>query len=151
MALNVSPRVFRFGVNLWPPYLGAGIRCTYMSEDWREARVQMKLRWYNRNFVGTHFGGSLYSMTDAFYAVMLLNVLDRQYWVWDQKGSIEYLKPGKSHVRAEFQIDDALVDRIRTGTSDGQKYLEDISTDIIDESDVVIARVTRTLYVRQKR
>lgn len=151
MALKVSPKVFRLGVSLWPPYLGAGIRCTFMREDWREARVQMKLRWYNRNFVGTHFGGSLYSMTDAFYAVMLLNVLNSEYWVWDQKSSIEYLKPGTSHVHTSFKIDDDLIARIRAGTDGGEKYLEDIVTDIIDEQDEVIARVTRTLYVRKKK
>jgi len=111
----------------------------------------MKLRWYNRNFVGTAFGGSLYSMTDAFYAVMLLNVLDREYWVWDQKGSIEYLKPGKTHVSTEFKIDDAFIDRIKAATAGGEKYLEDVTTDIIDRSGDVIARVTRTVYVRKKK
>jgi len=151
MALNVSPRIFRIGVSLWPPYLGAGIRCTHMSKDWREARVTLKFSWYNRNFVGTHFGGSLYSMTDAFYAVMLFNVLEQQYWVWDQKGSIEYLKPGKSRVSTEFKIDDAFLERVKAATANGDKYLEDLSTDIIDEAGEVIARVTRTIYVRKKK
>jgi len=151
MAINVSPRTFRIGISLYPPYLGAGIRCHTMRDDWREAHVSMKLRWYNRNFVGTHFGGSLYSMTDAFYAVMLLNVLNRDYWVWDQKGAIEYLKPGRSRVHARFFIDDDLIARIKAGTADGDKYLEDISTDITTDDGEVIARVTRTLYVRRKK
>jgi hypothetical protein len=33
----------------------------------------MNLRWYNTNYVGTHFGGSLYSMVDPIYMLLLMN------------------------------------------------------------------------------
>jgi len=151
MALKVSPRTFRFGINLYPPYLGAGIRCHHMSNDWREARVSLKLRWYNRNFVGTQFGGSLYSMTDAFNAVMLLNVIGHDYWVWDQNASIEYIKPGRKRVHAVFQIDGAMIERVLAATADGEKHLEQVVNEIVDDDGVLIARVARTLYVRKKR
>ena len=36
------------------------------AEDYRHARVELRQRWYNRNYVGTHFGGSLFAMTDPF-------------------------------------------------------------------------------------
>ena len=52
--------------NLYFPYLGAGIRCTRVMDDYTELDVRMKLTWYNRNYVGTQFGGSLYAMTDPF-------------------------------------------------------------------------------------
>ena len=29
--------------------------------------VKLTLRWYNRNYVGTHFSGNLFTMTDPFY------------------------------------------------------------------------------------
>jgi len=151
MALNVSPRTFRFGINLYPPYLGAGIRCHHMSNDWREAQVSLTLRWYNKNFVGTQFGGSLYSMTDAFNAVMLLNVLGRDYWVWDQRATIEYLKPGRKRVHTHFRIDDEMIKRVRAATVDGDKHLEEVINDIVDDDGTLIARVSRTLYVRKKK
>ena len=50
----------KFGLNLYPPYLLAGVRVTSIAPDWRELHVSLKLRWFNRNFRGTHFGGSLY-------------------------------------------------------------------------------------------
>ena len=68
-------RILKFGMNLWPPFLGAGIRVKQIAPDYKEVVVSMKLRWYNRNYVGTHFGGSLAAMTDPFYMLMLINTL----------------------------------------------------------------------------
>jgi uncharacterized protein DUF4442 len=63
-------------LGLYPPYLGAGIRVTRVSHDFREIDVQMGLRWWNRNYVGTHFGGSLYSMIDPSLMLMVHGAVD---------------------------------------------------------------------------
>lgn len=67
--------LFKTMINLYPPYLGAGIRIARISNDYRDLLVRMKLRFYNRNYVETHFGGSLYAMIDPFYMLMLMQVL----------------------------------------------------------------------------
>ena len=59
-------------INLWPPFLGAGIRVKRIAPDMKAVDVEMKLRWWNANYVGTHFGGSLFAITDAFYMLMLM-------------------------------------------------------------------------------
>ena len=89
-------------VNLWPPFLFSGIRATRLSPDYREAEVVLKQNsyWYNMNYVGVHFGGSLFAMTDAFYMLMLMNVLGKAYYVWDRRACIDYLKPGARTVNA---------------------------------------------------
>ncbi len=60
-------RVLR-AMRYYPPYFGARIRVTRADARLREIEVEMKLSAWNRNYVGTHFGGSLYSMCDPFYA-----------------------------------------------------------------------------------
>jgi len=87
-------------INLWPPFLGAGIRVKHIAPDMMSVDVEMKLRWWNANYVGTHFGGSLFAMTDAFYRLMPMANLGPQTWgrdymVWDKAASIRYRKPGK--------------------------------------------------------
>src|SRR2546429_7301474 len=74
-ALAAKSRKLRRGINLYPPYLGASVRVTHISDDFRRVEVEMPLRFYNRNYFGTHFGGSLYSMCDPFYVLMLANIL----------------------------------------------------------------------------
>jgi hypothetical protein len=68
-------------MNLWPPFRGAGVRVRHIAPDWREAHVELKFGLLNRNYVGTHFGGSLYAMTDPFYMLMLIHLLGPDYVV----------------------------------------------------------------------
>src|ERR1043166_5056857 len=83
-ALAARSRKLRRFINFYPPYLGAAVRVTHIAEDFRRVEVEMPLRFYNRNYFGTHFGGSLYSMCDPFYVLMLANILGPGYIVWDK-------------------------------------------------------------------
>lgn len=147
----VKASTLRLLFNVYPPYLGTGISVRRISPDFRHIVVDMKLRFYNRNYVGTHFGGSLSAMTDPFYMLMVMKNLGNDYIVWDKSGTIDYRKPGRGRVRAEFMIDDGLLDGIRRATSGGRKFEPTLAVDIRGENGEVVAHVTRTLYIRPKR
>jgi hypothetical protein len=108
-----SSRALRRWINLWPPFLGAGILIRHIAPDMRAVDVDMKLRFWNANYVGTHFGGSLFAMTDPFYMLMLMANLGRDYIVWDKAATIRYRKPGKGTVGAELHLSDSQIDDIR--------------------------------------
>ena len=91
-------------LNWYGPYLGAGVKIEYIADDWREVRVAMHMRWYNRNAVGTHFGGSLYAMIDPHYMLMLMKLLGKEYIVWDKSAQIDFIKPGTGTVRATMKL-----------------------------------------------
>lgn len=143
-------RLLRWAMNFYPPYLGAGVRIQHIAGDFREIRVKMGLGWYNRNYVGTQFGGSLYSMTDPFFMLMVMENLGRDYIVWDKAASIDFIAPGKGPVYADFRIDEALLDEIRQHTAGGDKYLPQLHVDVHDGDGTLVARVHKTLYVRLK-
>ncbi len=143
-------RLLRLGLNLYPPYLGAGISVQQISPDCRQARVKMALRWYNRNAVGTQFGGSLYSMVDPFYMLLLMPLLGDDYLVWDKAASIDFIAPGKGPVYADFSIGDELLADIRAHTAAGDKYLPQLHVEVRDGEGTLVARVHKTLYVRLK-
>ena len=140
----------RMGMNLWPPFLFAGIRVREISPDWKRVRVELRMRPWNRNFVGTHFGGNLFSMTDPFRMIPVLRCLGPDYFVWDQAASIEFVKPGRGTVHALFELDDATLDELRTAAADGEKVLRWFNTDVVDGQGEVVARVRKQLYVRRK-
>lgn len=143
-------RLLRWLMTLYPPYLGAGVRVRQISADFREVRVSMGFGWYNRNYVGTQFGGSLYSMVDPFFMLMLMENLGRDYIVWDKAAAIDFIAPGKGPVFARFSIEQALLDEIRRQTATGDKYLPQLQVEIHDGSGTLVARVDKTLYVRLK-
>jgi acyl-coenzyme A thioesterase PaaI-like protein len=137
-------------MNLWPPFLGAGIRVSHIAEDWSEAVVELRQGLMNRNYVGTHYGGSLFSMTDPFYALMLMHLLGERYLIWDQAASIEFVAPGRGTVRAVFRLTKEEVERIRAQAASGEKVLPVFDVDIRDGEGALVARVHKTLYVRLK-
>ncbi len=143
-------RLLRWAMNFYPPYLGAGVRIQHIAGDFREVRVKMGLGWYNRNYVGTQFGGSLYSMTDPFFMLMVMENLGSDYIVWDKAASIDFIAPGKGPVYADFRIEEALLDEIRQRTAGGDKYLPQLHVDVHDGDGTLVARVHKTLYVRLK-
>ncbi|HUJ96495.1 MAG TPA: DUF4442 domain-containing protein [Terriglobales bacterium] len=145
-----NPAHLRRLVNVWPPFLGAGIRVTRIAPDMKAIDVEMKLRFWNANYVGTHFGGSLFAMTDAFYMLMLISLLGRDYIVWDKAASIRYRKPGKGTVRAEFRLNDEQVDDIREKLKILPKCEPVFEVEVTDESGEVVAVVEKLLHVRKK-
>ena len=91
--VKLSAGTLRLLMNLWPPFIGAGIHVEHLAPDYLEARVRMRLGLLNRNYMGTHFGGSLFAMTDPFFALLVMHRLGRDYVVWDKasKGAVAYL------------------------------------------------------------
>ncbi len=150
MKIVTQARWLRRLMNLWPPFIGTGIKVTRIDDDFRQAQVRMKLSWYNRNYMGTQYGGSLYSMTDAFYVIMIIRNLDNKYYVWDKSASIEYIAPAKGTVYADYVLTDEMLDSIRHNTEDGQKFLYDVPVDIIDDQKQLIAKVNKVVYIRKK-
>jgi hypothetical protein len=136
-------------VNIWPPIAGAGIRVRW-GADMKSVDVEMKLRLWNRNFVGTHYGGSLYSMTDPFYMLMLIKNLGPGYVVWDKAASIRFRKPGKGTVRAEFRLTDAQLDEIREQLNTLPKFEPTYKVEVKDEAGEVVAEVEKVLHIRKK-
>ena len=148
---TLTAKWLRRFMRLWGPYFGAGIRLKNMSEDWRHAVVTLKRTWYNKNYVGTHFGGSLFSMTDPFYMLMLLKNLGPDYLVWDKKGSIEYVKAVRTEVSAEFRLTEDRIREIVEKTRGGEPHHAHFSVEVTDSDGEVVAKVDRTVYIRRKK
>ena len=138
-------------IRFYPPFLGAGVRVKHISEDMRTIEVHLPLRFWNRNYVGTHFGGSLYTMCDPFFMLILINNLGPDYVVWDKAATIRFKKPGKGLVKAVFHIPAEKIEEIRAH-ADAQGKIEPLfQTVVTDDQGNVIAEVDKLLYVRRKK
>ena len=146
-----TARLFLIRSRLYAPFIGAGIRVTKVTPDFREMEVKMKLKWYNKNYVGTHYGGSVYSMTDPFYMVMLIQILGNDYIVWDKAAQIDFLKPGKTELCAKFCVTDEVLEDIIAKTNDGSQNLAEFNVDVTDTSGDIVAKIRKTVYIRRKQ
>lgn len=149
--MAVSASTLRRGMNLWPPFLFSGIRVMHIADDFTAVDVELRQRFYNRNYVGTHFGGSIFAMTDPFWMMMVMHQLGREYTVWDRAGEIEFLRPGTGTLRASFRTTPEMIGEIVANTAeDGAKYLPVYVVDILNGENEVVSRVSKTLHIRKR-
>jgi acyl-coenzyme A thioesterase PaaI-like protein len=137
-------------ISFWPPFLASGISVKSVNDDFTEVTVKMVQRFYNTNYVGTHFGGSLYSMCDPFYMFILLHHLHTDHIVWDKAAKVDFIKPGKGTVTAKFSISFADIEKIKSDAKSSYSVKPEFTTTVIDSSGEVVAKVVKTLYVRRK-
>ncbi|MFZ1916750.1 MAG: DUF4442 domain-containing protein [Terriglobales bacterium] len=147
---KVVRRHMQLFMNIWPPFLGAGIRVKRLQPDWKEIDVEMKLRRWNSNYVGTHYGGSLYSMADPFYMLMLIENLGRDYIVWDKSASIRFRTPGRGTVSIGFRLTDDEIAAIREALKTEEKIDRTFQAEIKDESGAVVAEVQKVVQIRKR-
>jgi acyl-coenzyme A thioesterase PaaI-like protein len=138
-------------MNWWPPFRFSGIRVREIAPDFRRATVELRMRLFNRNYVGTHFGGSLFAMTDPFFMVMMIRNLGDEFIVWDKSGSIRFLKPARGTVTARIELPEARVQEARAATASGEKFEPVFRADIVDGDGIVVASVEKTLHIRRKK
>lgn len=148
--IGMKASTFKRIMNLWPPFLLTGIHATHVSADYHEVDCELRLHWYNRNAVGTHFGGSLFAMTDAWYMLMLMQVLGKDYFVWDQSAAIEFIAPGKGVITARFRLSEEIINDILHHTASGEKYLPNFEVELLNEQGERVAVVRKVLYIRKK-
>jgi acyl-coenzyme A thioesterase PaaI-like protein len=137
-------------LNFYPPYFFSGIKVIDFHEDFTYFKVRLKLKWYNRNLMGTAFGGSLYAMCDPFFMFILIINLGDEYIVWDKAATIDFIKPGKGTVFAEFEIKIDQINEIKNEVDRIGKRIFSFPCEIKDKDGKIIASLTKDIYVRRK-
>jgi hypothetical protein len=147
---TIRQRFLETFINFYGPFVGAGVKLESMSKEYRHARVSMKLTFYNKNYMGTQFGGSLYAMVDPWYMLMLIKNLGPQYIVWDKAATINFRKPGKGTVHAEFHLTEGHLEDIKKQLETVNKIDYVFKVEIKDKTGRLIADVDKVLYIRKK-
>jgi acyl-coenzyme A thioesterase PaaI-like protein len=141
---------FRTFMNWYPMYFGSGGKILFWAADSQEVHVRLKLNMWSYNYVGTIFGGSMFSASDPFYMLMLFHILGEKYVVWDKSASIRFKRPARKTLYAKYLISDTHIAEIK------QKVLENNEIDLtfplqwIDTEGVVYAEIERTVYIADK-
>jgi acyl-coenzyme A thioesterase PaaI-like protein len=141
---------FRRLLNLWPPFFFNSIRLLSLDDDYTEARVVLRLRPWNRNYVRTQFGGNLFAMADPFWMLLILHHLGRDHFVWDKAGAIDFVAPGRADVYAEFKLEPGVIDELRAAAAGGEKVLRWFELPLKTATGDVVAVVRKQIYVRLK-
>lgn len=150
LIFKLRQRFLETVIDYYGPFLGAGVKVDKMAKDHRYVKVSMPLTFYNKNYMGTQFGGSLYSMTDPWYMLMLIKNLGRDYIVWDKGATIRFKKPGRGKVSAEFTLTQEVIDEIKAFVEANTKMDYTFKVEVRDGAGVLICEVDKVVYIRKK-
>ncbi len=137
-------------MNFWPPFLGSGIKVKQVDADFRNIDVELNMHFWTRNYVGSHYGGSIYSMTDPFYMLMLIQNLGKDYIVWDKSAEVRFLKPGYGKLTANFNLSAERIAEIKKAADENYKHEPTFTVQIKNQQGEVVAEVDKVIYVRRK-
>lgn len=150
----MSPKLYAFIyrqlLNLWPCIWSAGGRITHLSEDFTFLRVRLRLKLRTRNIVGTIFGGAMYASTDPFFMLMLMQVLGKNYVVWDKGCTIRFKKPAKKTIYADFKITPEMLADVKQKVAADGRYTFTWTIQYKDRDGVVYSEFDKLMYVATK-
>lgn len=143
-------RKIRWGMNIWPCIWCAGGKVEFISGDFTELHVSLKrnLRTWNR--VGTVYGGSIYSSVDPYYMLMLMEILGKDFIVWDKGASFKFVRPIVEKVKCRFLIDEATLAAIRAKVKADGEYTFELPLKYEDDNGTVYAVFNKIMYAAGK-
>ena len=149
------PEAISNKLRCWPFYIfgcyrGTGGRLKYIAEDWSEVRLDLPLSWRTRNYVGTIFGGSIYSAVDPIYMLMLIRRLGPDFVVWDKSATIQFRKPGRETLHAKLLVSDEELAAVRAALQSQRSIDRNYTVDLVDGSGTVCATVEKIIYIRRR-
>lgn len=148
--MSLRNRLLLRWMSLYPPFLGAGVRVRVAGRAPLAFDVRLGLRWWNRNYVGTQFGGSLFTMCDPFHMLILSDALGPGFVVWDKAATIRFRRPGRGAVSARFAIAPERIEEIRREATAAGRVEPGFTARVVDAAGEVVAEVDKVLSVRPR-
>lgn len=149
--LRRNPFFLKILLNTYAPYVGAGVRITRLDLPNYAIDVEMPLTRLNKNYVGTQFGGSLYSMIDPFLMLIMMTHLGRDYIVWDKAANIDFRSAGRGTVHAQIRLNADDIEQVKQLAASGAPVLRTYPVDVLAEDGTVVAHIDKVLYIRKKK
>jgi hypothetical protein len=132
-------------------YFATGGKILAISDDWKRVSLRLKLNFWTRNYVGTIFGGSLFSASDPFYMIMFMNILGKNdYVVWDRGASIKFIKPGKETLYANLEINDQIINEVKSQVDKNGFYIWTMPLTWTTKDGKAVCYVERQIYAATK-
>jgi acyl-coenzyme A thioesterase PaaI-like protein len=150
MPAAISNKLRCWSFYLFGCYRGTGGRLRYIAEDWSEVRLDLPLSRRTRNYVGTIFGGSIYSAVDPIYMLMLIHRLGPDFVVWDKSATIQFKRPGRETLHAKFMVSDEELVGVRSALESQRSIDRTYVVELVDGSGTVCATVEKIIYIRRR-
>ena len=131
-------------------YKNTGGKLIKVSDDLHYIKIQLLFNYKTRNYVGTIYGGHMYSSVDGIYVIQLIHILGDNYIVWDKSAKIKFKRPANKTLFADFKISDELIEQIKNDIVKDKKKDYNLFVNLIDSNGNIYAQVEKVIYIASK-
>ena len=143
--------VLKYGFNLSPMYRRTSAKVVYISEDFLKIQIKLPFSYKNTNYVGTIFGGSMFSAVDPFPMTQLMNLIGDDYVVWDKAAEIFFRRPAKEDIYADFIYSIEELEEIKKKAKELNEFeIVKITKLTNKDKSIVYCEVHKKVYIANK-
>lgn len=105
----------------------------------------------NSNYNNSIFGGTIFSASDPFYALLFDQILRRKGFktrVWLKSSNIQYLKPGRSNLYFKISLTEDDIQEAEKALRTVGKFVKAFPIEILNSQGELCASVINEVYVR---
>lgn len=146
-----SHRLFKWFFNISPMYRRSTGRITSVAKDLSRIEIKIPLSYKNKNYVGTIFGGSLFSATDPIYMVQLIQLMGRDYVIWDKSSMVRFKRPANEDAYASFVFTEEEIEKLKKQIADKMEVDLVKLVEIKSKEGKLFCEIEKTIYVADKK
>jgi len=149
--MKVSAKTLKWAIRFYPPLFFQRIWVINFGVDFKSVEVKINKSLFNTNYNKSIFGGTIFSATDPFYALLfdqLLRIRGFKTRVWLKSASIQYLKPGTTNLYFKIILSDEDVAEAEVALVEVGKFIKNYKIEIFNKQGELCAIANNEVYVR---
>lgn len=149
--MKVSEKTLTWLMRFYPPLFFQRIWVKRFLPNFLGVEVKIYKSFLNKNYNRSIFGGTIFTATDPFYAILFDQALQRRGFkcrVWLKSAQIQYLKPGRSNLSFTLQITEADLQEAEAQLHAVGKFVKAYPIELFDANGLLCATVQNEVYIR---
>ena len=151
--MKVSENILKWGMRLYPPLLLQRIWVQKIHKDFKGADIKINRSLFTLNFGKSIFGGTIYSGTDPFYAMLFGQILRNKNYhitIWLKSASIQFLKPARTDLFYKIHITEEMIKEAETGLNNKGIFVKTYAIEVYSKNKELTAIARNEIYIRKK-
>lgn len=152
--MKISPSMLKWGMRLYPPFLLQRIWVKKIYPNFRGIEVKVNRSLLTTNLGRSTFGGTLFSATDPFYALLCYQIAIRNHIkpiVWLKSARISYIKPARTDLFFTLRIGDELIDEMFRELAEKGKFTKELPIEVYDRKGELCVIAFNEIYIRDQK
>jgi len=147
----VSENMLKWAMRFYPPLFFQRIWVIKFDKGFTGVHVKISKSFLNVNYNRTIFGGTIFSASDPFYALLFDQILQRRGLkcrVWLRSAEIRYLKPGATNLYFTISLSEEQIKEAETILLTEGKFVKAYPMNIFSSEGLLCATVINEVYIR---